>query len=165
MKKKASFQDIFFLAIIGLMAAMMFVVGYMMTSKVNDNFQADDKIGTVGKAIIQDTTTNMVTWLDGIFLVVLIAGWLGAIILAFQIPSHPIFFFISIVIYVVMVLIAAVLGNTYYTFTESAEITAYATAFTIIPAVMNNFVVIMLFMAFTIAMIMYTQTKQQGAAF
>jgi len=42
--KRGSFQDIFFIALFGLMTAMFFVIGYMMTSKVNTELQASAHI-------------------------------------------------------------------------------------------------------------------------
>lgn len=158
MMKKGSIQDVFFMAVFAVLCSIVFVTGWMMMSKVNTELQASD-LSTQGKAIIQDSNDNYVNWLDNLFLVVFVMLWVVALILASQIDVHPVFFIFTIVIYAVLVLISAVLGNAFYDFANNAEISTYADAFTIITFVMNNFVAMMVVVGFSIAGVMYGKLR------
>jgi len=62
-------------------------------------------------------------------------------------------------LYVFLVILSAIFGNTFYTFSVDAEILAYADSFTIIPFVMNNYVWVMLFIGFTVGVSMYAKVR------
>ena len=157
--KKGSTQDVFFLAVWATLCAIVFVIGWMMMSKINAELQGSG-ISATGKTIVQDTTDNYVSWFDGIFLTAILLLWAVALVLAFQIDVHPIFFIFTVIIYAILVIISAVLGNTFYDFASNAGISAYADAFTIIPFVMSNFVVIMVVIGFSVVAVMYGKARE-----
>jgi len=157
--KKGSVGDLFYILMVAVVCAFMFVTGWMMMSKVNAEFQAQDSIATTGKTMMQDSSNRFVATFDNLFLTILIVLYLGAVILAWNIDTNPIFFFISLIVFGVLVLLAAVFGNAFYTFSQNANILTYANDFTIIPLVMNNFVKIMVGLGFGLAGVMYAKTK------
>ena len=74
------------------------------------------------------------------FITIIVFLWLIILILAYQIDVNPIFFPFAIIVFGVLILITAVLGNTYNAFATMTGITEYSADYTIIPLVMNNFV-------------------------
>ena len=98
--------------------------------------------------------------MDGVFLVIIVVVYLAAIILAFQIDTHPVFFILSIIVFGVLVFITAVMANVFWEFASNAAITAYADDFTIITLVMNNFAQIMTVLGFGLAAVMYARSQQ-----
>lgn len=159
MRRKGSISDTFFIAIMLFITAITFVVGWMMMSKVNIEFQATDNIAQVGKDIVSDTTSRYVSWFDGIYLTVLVLLWIVTLVLASKINVHPVFFMFTILIYGILVIITAALGNAFYTFASNAQITEYADAFTFIPFIMNNFVATMVILGFSVAIVMYAKVR------
>lgn len=158
-KKGSVLFDMIYIALMVFFIGMCFVVGWLFFSKVNDQFQASPDISTEGKAIMSNTNTRMTTWLDGVFLTVFIGLYIGSLILAFQIDSHPIFFPISIIIFIILIIVSAVLGNTFYQFAADSQITPYAEGFTIIPFAMNHFVQIILVMGFGLSWVMWGKLR------
>jgi len=158
--KKGSYGDLFYIVFIATLFAITAVVCWVAFSKINDNLQANDNIAATSKAILTKSVNNYVTLLDGIFLVVIVVLYLAAIILAFQIDTHPVFFILSIVVFGVLVFITAVMANVFWEFASNAAITTYADDFTIITLVMNNFAQIMTVLGFGLAAVMYARSQQ-----
>lgn len=159
MKKKGSIMDLPYIALVIFMTAIVFVAGWMIFSKVNDSLQAKDDFSTVGKSIMQESSDRYVGLMDGVFLTLLIGFYLGSLILASQIDASPLFFIVSLVIFGVLILLTAVFGNAFYTFADNAEISTYASAFVIIPFIMNNFVQTFVVLGFGLAGVMYAKTR------
>ena len=138
--KKGSIGDVFWIAIFLFITAIMFLIGWYMYASVNTQFQAMDAISTQGKTIMADTNSNLTRWGDILFVSLLVGLWLGTIILAFQIESHPIFFPITILVFAVLVIFVAILANTYNDVASTSEFASYADDFTIMSFILNNYV-------------------------
>ena len=109
--KKGSYADLFYIVFIAVLFAITAVVCWVAFSKINDNLQANDNIAPTSKTILTKSVNNYVTLLDGVFLVIIVVLYLAAIILAFQIDTHPVFFILSIIVFGVLVFITAVMAN------------------------------------------------------
>jgi flagellar basal body-associated protein FliL len=157
--KKGSIVDIFYIVLVMFIISIVFVIGWVIFSRVNTEFQSHSDLSTEGKAIMQSSTDKYVRTFDNLFLTVGIALYIGAMILAWNVDISPVFFFLSIVIFAVLVILAGVYGNAFYTFSENAQITTYASDFNIIPLVMNNFVEIFVVLGFGLAGVMYAKTR------
>lgn len=156
--KKGSVQDVFFIAGFVFLIAITFVIGWMMMSKLNENIQVST-FSDSGKQIVANTNNKYVSWFDGIFLTVFLLLWAITLILAYQIDTQPVFFIFTIVIFGILAIITAVLGNTFYDFASNAGISDYASAFTIIPFVMNNYVQAMVVCGFSVALVIYAKVR------
>lgn len=157
--KKGSIGDLFFILLVITVTGIVFITGWMAMSKVNDKFQAGDQLSQSGKDIMQDSSDNYVASLDGVFLTLFIAMYLGSILLAFNIDAHPAFFFLSIIIFAVLVLITAVMANAFWEFTNNAEVISYASDFTIIPFIFNNLVQVFIVMGFGLAGVIFAKVR------
>lgn len=159
MNKKASLSEAFFIMLVLVACAMFFIIGWMIMDKVNTQIQGSDTLSPAGKEIINNTATKYPAWFDGIFLTVLVIMWLVAIVLAFQIDAHPIFMVFSIIVYIILIIVAAALGNSFYDFASNAMVAEYAEDFPIISLVMGNFVKVMLVIGFSIGAVMYGKAR------
>lgn len=61
----------------------------------------------------QDFATRTPSSLDSMFMLCFVLLWIGAVILAFFVDTHPVWFIISLVGLVFVLMIAGVLSNTY----------------------------------------------------
>ena len=158
MNKKGSYGDLFYILMVVVVCAFFFVIGWVMFSKVNDEFQVKG-LSTEGKEIMQTSTDRYVETFDGLFLTIFVTLYIAAVILAWNIDASPVFFFLSLVVFGVLVLLAAVFGNSFYIFSINENIATYANDFTIIPLVMNYFVQIFVVLGFGLAGVMYAKTR------
>ena len=159
MKKKGSIFDMFFIALFVLFMAICFVIAFMIMSKVNTQIQAGSGFSDAGKEIVSTSTTRMVSSLDWVFFTAFIGLYLTSLVLAFQIDSNPIFFPISLILFIVLVLVSAVLGNVFYDFASSSDIAPYSSQFPVMSFIMTNFVKIILVMGFGLGWVMWGKSR------
>lgn len=157
-------MDVFYMTLVLFILAVMSIVGYMVYSKVNTQLQAvtiGDTDLSVPKGIWSDTQNRYVGIFDGLFATVLVLMWLLALFLASQIDTSPVFFFVSFIVYGVLVLFAAVVGNSYYEIATAVGIVSYAEDFTIIPMVMNYYAHLMVIIGLSVGFVMWSKGNAQ----
>lgn len=112
-KKRANAViDTIFIIIILFICAIVWILSFNVQKDLNDDIQASD-MRTEGKEIMSQTTNTSYKVLDGAILFFLIAFWILAIIASFMIDSHPIFFVVSLILLMAVVLVVIVLGNVF----------------------------------------------------
>lgn len=157
--KKASIGDVFYIAVVLLVIAISFVLGWLVFGKINDEIQLQPDFSDRGKNIMSNSAEQFPGMFDGVFLTLLVGLWIATMILAWQIDSHPVFYVLTIIAAIMLVIITSALGNTYYNIMQDPNISSFADDFTIIPFVMNNYVKIMLGMLFSVAVVMYAKSQ------
>ena len=156
--KKGSFDDMFILIIFAFVLGTSILVGALLLNKVNDMYQTQDFIPTAAKESIQDSTDNYSPLFDGFFITIFFSMAIASIILASQVDVSPIFFPLSIIIYVVLIVISAIFGNLYYDLAATQGITEYAEGFSLLPFIFNNLVAVMLGIGFLLGVVLYAKT-------
>jgi hypothetical protein len=150
-----------YIAVFVFVCAIVFTVGWIVYSRINTQWQTKGtELGTDSLQIMQTATNRYVNLYDGLFLVIFVGLYVGSLILAYNVDINPIFFFLSLFIMGIIVVITAVLGNAWYKYANMTELSSYIDDFTIIPYVMGNYVKILVVMAFGLAGVMYAKTQQ-----
>lgn len=155
--KKGSFADIFYLAVFTFLLAIVLSVGWLITSSLNDEWKTQTNLGTQSIDIMQNYNDNYVATFDNLFLAVFIGLYIGALVLAYNIDTSPIYFFLALFLMGVIVLVTGSFANAFDTFSENAALTTYVDDFTIIPFVMGRMVEIFVVMMFGLAGVMYAR--------
>jgi hypothetical protein len=159
MNKKGSFADLLYLALVVLVLGIMFTVGWAIFSKVNDKFQDNSQISTLGKEMMQSSTDRYVELFDNLFLTVFISMYIASLILAWNVDISPVFFFLSIFIFVLLVIVTASFGNAFWDYSQQTTISGYVDDFNIIPFVFNNLVQVFVVMGFGLMVVMYAKNQ------
>ena len=157
--KKGSIGDVFYIGILLFVISIFFVLSWLVFGKINTAIQGQPDFSEQGKAIINNNTGQFPKLFDGVFLTILVGLWIATMILAWQIDTHPVFYVLTIIAAIALVIVTAVLGNTYTTMMADVQVSEFADDFTIIPFVMRNFVKIMLGMLFSVAVVMYAKSQ------
>lgn len=159
MTKKGSIMDIFFILVLVSALAITSVLAFMMLSKINTQFQTNPTISTEGKSIMNTAQTKFPKTFDGVFAIVLVFSIITTLFLASLVDVNPLFLPIAIVIFIFVVVLCAVMGNTYYSFASQPDMAAYSQQFIIIPFVMTHFVEVMLAFGFSVLIVMYAKSR------
>lgn len=97
-KKGNVFLDSLFYFVAIIIFLVIVVTGSYTLNQVNTDVQADADMSNVSKTSLNDLNNNLPTWFDyGIATIVLLL-WILVIIASFNIDSHPVFFFISVIV-------------------------------------------------------------------
>lgn len=156
--KRGSFLDIFFIVVVMFAFAVTILVGWLLMSNVNSEFQA--KLNhTESKTIMQESHDRYVGLFDGIFLFVFFGSFIATIIGSLFLDTHPAFFAISLVLLVIVCVLCGIFANVYAELEVSDGFSGFAGDFTYIPFVMQYFVQIVIFMVCAIAIALFGKSR------
>ena len=159
MNRKASIVDSIFMVVILFAVAISFVLGYKIYDTMNTHIQGADTIPDSGKAVSQNFYDSYVTIFDYGFLFILIILFLATVVLGAMVDTHPVLYFISAFLTLIVIILAAIFANTYDEFRDTSSISAYASQFVIIGFVMEHFVSIITVFILVVAGITYMRVR------
>ena len=163
MNKKGGVPDGIFYMVALFTVAIISIVGFLILSEIDDNFQASGGISDQGKTLTGNLRDKYVGIIDNAFLMIFIGVLIGTVVGVWFIKTHPALFWIMIPIFAFIIFFAAIYGNVFYNFTNNAKIIGPASEFTIIPFIMNNYAYVMTGVVFLIAVALFAKGKGQGA--
>jgi hypothetical protein len=156
--RKASNMDMLIIPVVGVVLAIVFIVTLLFIRNVVPNITSAENMDPAIKTEIDDQVNNRsVSLFDGMFLMMFIGFYLATIALAFIIDSHPIFFILSLMVWVISIPVTAIMANTYYS--VSSSMGSYASDFIIIPWIFAHYVMILIVMAVPIAYVLYAKSR------
>lgn len=133
------------------------IIAYNALKDVNSDIQIDSDMPTIAKQTTQSATDNMPNIIEGLVLFILVGLTLSAIIFAFIIDTHPIFFVVTIILLIIVMFIGAFLSNA-FTDVLDAEYNTQS-SFPISYWVMNNLLNIALIIGFLIIISLYAKSR------
>jgi len=104
-------EGIFIVIIIAVVAIIWTASTYLLTDVEDD--VTSSLTSTQANDTFKNTVIQLPNNLDGAFTVILVLFWLGAIIFAFFVDTHPIWFVISIIALIMILALAAIVANAY----------------------------------------------------
>lgn len=146
---------VFILFIVGIVS----VVGYIVLEDINEDIQADADISATAKAEISDSTTRFPAVFDSIFAMAFILLWAVVIIASFMIDSHPIFFALTMILFIGVLIAGAMFSNAYEEFEEDSEYAAAAANFPIISFVNTHLVLFLLAIGISIGIVLFGKAR------
>lgn len=160
--KKASLQDIIFIPIVVLMFSVVIVIMFMFISGVNDQIQVMDEVPTLGKEGTQTITNTYQNTMDYLFFFIWLSAFLGAVITAWFIETHPVFFILSIVALVVIFIALIPFINLNEAILSDPTLITFTASFPIISFFATHLFKIAIIEAFIIMMSLYGKSGAIG---
>lgn len=161
-KKGSGILDVF--VILGVLFVIGFVgiILYDIFGEINEDIQADDTMGNTSKASAQDIYDRFPTWLDGVFAFIIIGLWIISLILSFILPNDSVFLWITIVLLLALLIVAAIAGNVYEEWIASDEITGQELNFPIMNFILSHLVETLLVIAISITIVLFGKSRLAG---
>ena len=157
--KKGSVQDLLYVAV-GLFAlSLVILICYRVSTSLNEEFQASDKVDAHGKAAHQQITNLYPGVIDNSFLFVTVILSIGTLILAALVRIHPIFLPIYLLAWMFVIFLCAVFSNAYQEMAASSEFAALAANMTFMNQVMTTLPFIIGIVGALLAIVMYKAYK------
>jgi hypothetical protein len=146
-----------------LIVITIFAIGglyaYQMFDQLNTDLQADTSMADNAKAVSGGLFNTFPGWLDGAFLFIFVMFILFSVISAFFIDSHPIFFFISIILLVAVFVVTALVGNVYHDIASDTSISSYANNLPYMYWVMNHILELIIVVSFSVMIALFVKFK------
>jgi len=138
-----------------LVTAILFIVAWQVMGKINTAFQDNPHMLNESKEQTSQFYTKMNGWMDFIFAFLLFGCWIASMIFAYFIDSHPVFFVLSLLMLVFVIIFGAVASNTFEAFTDTTAFSTAENAFPIMLFIMNHLVETVVVIIFSVAIVLY----------
>jgi len=161
--RKANLQDPFWAVAMLLGWAIFFIIMYYVWNQISPELSA-----SLSNAVPEGETSYNVTEMglktkdtigtyNNMFPLLLVGLLLFVIVSAFFIDSHPVFFFVSLILLMVLVTLGAVFSNLYQSIIETPEFAADAADFGIMNLFMEKLTWIILIIFVIAAIILFAK--------
>jgi len=147
--------------IILVVTSIVAIICYLALSEVNAEVQADTTLHNNTKTILANETTSYSRTWDSAMLLLLFGLWAITVIMAFLIDSHPVFFIISAVLMMFVIIVAANVSNAFEEITDDADLSVAAAGFPMTRFVMSKLPYVILGILVSVGLALYA--KMRGA--
>ena len=158
-KSKKGQTEVLFLIVIAFAFALTIYIGYKFINELNNEIQADADSTTEAKAASLAVTSRYPTIFDAGFIMFFVFVWIAILVSAWFIDTHPIFFIVSIIVFVFTIIVALALTETYTEFLLDADFVGFNTTFPMINFILNNLALFTLFIGFSVIVVLYGKAK------
>jgi len=137
--------------------AAIFVFDFF--SDLVDDITNDAEISASSKAPVESLHGQYPSVFDTAFVIILGALWLGVIISAFQIDTHPIFFGISVLALLVVLSVPPILGNAFEETFSDDTTTGLLDSFPKMDYVMSHILQFAIFIGGSVLVALYAKSR------
>jgi len=162
MNKRAGIPDGIFYMVAIFAVAIISLVGLMILTNLNDQFQKTSGMTETGKGLVDNIRGSYVKVIDGAFLMIFIGVLIGVVVGVWFIKTHPALFWITIPIFAFIIFLSAIYANVFFNFSQNPKIIASTNAFTVIPFIMNNYAYVITGALILIAIALFAKSKGQN---
>lgn len=143
---------LFFLGILGITAMKAY-------GDFNDDIQADPNMNTIAKNEAQGHADRFPAMFDGIFIFLFGMFWLFAVLASFLIDTHPAFFIIALVFLFFIIIVGAILSNTFDEYVSDADFLATSDQFPMTKFIFENIVLFIVAIAGSISIVLFAKSR------
>ena len=158
-KRGQTVFDTIMLLIVLFVLALAAIIGAMVFSNVNDEFQADTSLSTEAKTAMSGVNDGYSSWFDAAILSALIFFWALLLITSFLIDTHPVFFIVTVVLLLAVFVVSMFIANTYEDLMGDTDLAAFSLNFPFTNFIMSNLLLIMIVMGLSTGVALYAKTS------
>jgi hypothetical protein len=161
--KKGSVFDLFVIMVmsLGVIVTVLFV--YMIVNAVATDSSVTQTFGKTGTSTsyFDNGLTALRTFDYGIALFIFVAG-LTSIALATMVNSHPVFFFGSLIVMIILVMFTAILSNIFIDIVSVEMLASIRSNFPVSMMLIGIYPTIALVISAVVAIVQYSRTSSMG---
>ena len=153
--KKGSLLDIVLISIILTVFGVVLLVGFKVTSEINDQIQAHSGIPADAKTASSTLTGHYSGVLDNSFFILTIFVAIAALVLAALVRVHPIFIPIFVIALFILAFICGVLSNIYQEMAENTNLATQADQLTFTSNILEYLPIIVFIFGVILMIVIY----------
>ena len=140
--------------------ALIFIFGRVVLSDFNSEIQNDTTWSNESKTVMQRDTTNYPRVADAGIVLAFGLLWLVTIATSFFVDTHPVFFAISFILVIIVLIVAASLSNAFEEMTTTdTEFGEAANSFPMTNFLLNHLPYLIFAIAISVAISLYAKSK------
>jgi len=126
---------------------------------VNDDVQADDDVGNLSKAKLDNLHDRFPDTMDGAFLTIYGLLFLVGIVASLLVESHPVFIVIIIILMAFLMISAGFISNAWEEFAQDDEVVSFSSSFPYTNWILSNLLLNIAVMLITFGGIIYFKQR------
>ena len=135
------------------------IVAKVLFNDLNDDVQNDTSLSNSTKQLVASQNTAYSSLMDNGFMIIFVGLWIVMLASAFFSDTHPIFFVITIILMIGVLVIGAVIGNTYEEILEDDDFNSIEDDFPKSHRIMSNLLVVTIIISFTITLALFGKKR------
>lgn len=139
--------------------ALFSFVGYNIMKDLNSEIQSDSDMKANTKNTSQNLTDRFPAIFDGGLMFLFVLLWIATLVSAYLIDTSPIFFIVSVVVFLIVIIFAFALGNVYDEFILDPEFQSVPTDFPMTDFLLSNIKIMVVVVGFSIMMVLYSKFR------
>lgn len=157
LNKRGSLQDILLLGVIGLVFALILLIGFKFMDEFNTQVQGMDDIPTEAKTASTTLLNYYPTLMDNMFLFLVVGLGIAAIVLASLVRVHPVFIGLYLIALIIVIILAGVFSNMYTEIAADPQLSGLAAQLVTTSLFMTYWPIVIGVLGSIMAIIMYKQ--------
>jgi hypothetical protein len=156
-------RDLLFMGIF-MFGLAFFVIGmYHAWSATNEAFQSNDAITPTAKTMFNAQATRYPEWMDYTYLTIMIAIFIGILVLSYFLSTEPIFFWAIWLFVMVFGIVAGYMANIWIETTSTGTLAIAVSQFPIMNYTLSNYMGVMLILGMMMAIVFFAKPSGLGA--
>lgn len=151
--------DILFIIVVLFVLSFSIYLSTNLYFSVASSLNQSDSIGNTSKSIINNYGGKMTNIFDNTFVFVFIGLILAVGVGAFLIRSHPAFFFISLGLLVLFVMLGTIFSNLYGSVSSSSAFSPYVSSYVKMDYIMTHLPMLIVIAGILIMIVMYAKNN------
>lgn len=146
--------------VIMFVLAVVCVAGYVILKGVNTQMNLHTTVNSSQYIITNNATARYPTLFDSIFLFIFIAAWINAIIASFLLDTHPIYFALSLLLLVAVMISSVYISNYFETLINTTpDYLTASTSFPMMMFIMTHLLEMTIAMALSISVALFAKSR------
>lgn len=155
MDKRGNLLDIFYIMAVLVAVSIFLVVTYHVFGAIKP--ELDSNLNDPKVTTLTQQTQDALSFFDIVFPVFFLGLILATLISAYFIKSHPAFFFVSLFIWVIAIIVAVPLANMHSELRDNSSLSTSFAAFPISNTIINNMPIIALVISALVAAVLFAK--------
>ena len=161
MNRKGNVPDLIYIIVILFSLGVTIIIAANFYGQYTDSIADNEAFNNTVNTAVESDAETMLAALDYIFIFFFIGLIISTIVLGFQIRTHPVFFFISLILLIIVTILAGTMSNVYEQFTTNttSSISTTASNYTAMNFLFAHLPLFIAFIGVVIMVIFYAKDK------
>ncbi len=160
--KKGQAQELLFYGVMLFVLGITIIIGFRLMTDLNDAFQSSDVISPQGKVLIGDFAGRFGPLFDAVYVLAMVVLSIVLIATVLAIDTRPIFFVLSVVAFLSVLMVNAILANVLDDIGRNSNLLEFYNQLPMMQFIGQHWLAIIVVVGFVTLMAFYTKKVAPG---
>lgn len=141
-------------------AGIILIAGFIVMSQANTAIQDSNTLNNETKAFMAEQATDYPKIFDAIFVMFFFALILASFLLSTILDTNPGLFFISLLVFVIVLIVGAMVANSFIDVTSEDTISGYAAYFPMTMFIFNHYLTVLIVYVALLSLVIWGKVRQ-----